>query len=72
MIAVDPTRQGAGIGKALLECADMRALSAGMRMMMVEAGDDSGHAPARSLYEGGGFVRWPVARYFEDLRRPGS
>ena len=35
---------------------------------MVEVGGDSGHAPARALYESEGFVRWPVARYFKDLR----
>ncbi|NLE99162.1 MAG: GNAT family N-acetyltransferase [Propionibacterium sp.] len=68
VIAVEPARQGEGVAKALLECADRRARRAGMRMMMVETGDDSGHAPARSLYERGGFVRWPVARYFKDLR----
>ena len=68
VIVVDPARQREGVGKVLLECADVRAHGAGMRMMMVETGDDTGHAPARSLYEGGGFVRWPVARYFKDLR----
>ena len=44
-----------------------RARAAGMTMMMVETGGDSGHAPARALYESEGFVRWPVARYFKDL-----
>lgn len=61
-------RQRSGVGRVLLKCADQRARDAGMRMMMVETGDDSGHALARSRYRGAGFVRWPVARYFRDLR----
>ena len=36
-------------------------------MVMVETGGDRGHAPARATYEGLGFQRWPVARYFKDL-----
>jgi hypothetical protein len=40
-----------------------------MTMVMVETGDDSGHAAARSAYESTGFERWPVARYFKDLSR---
>lgn len=68
VIAVDPPRQGSGVGTALLERAYERARIAGMRMMMVETGDDSGHRPARAMYESDGFVRWPVARYFKDLR----
>ncbi|MGO1183742.1 MAG: GNAT family N-acetyltransferase [Micrococcaceae bacterium] len=67
VLVVDPSRQRTGIGAALLDHADRRALDSGMRMMMVETGEDSGHAPARSLYEREGFVRWPVARYFKEL-----
>ncbi|HLS61830.1 MAG TPA: GNAT family N-acetyltransferase [Ruania sp.] len=69
VIVVDPDRQGAGVGRKLLARAYQRARDAGMGMMMVETGDDSGHRPARALYEADGFVRWPVARYFKDLRR---
>ena len=69
VIVVDPDRQGAGVGRMLLARAYQRARDAGMGMMMVETGDDSGHGPARALYEADGFVRWPVARYFKDLRR---
>lgn len=39
----------------------------GMQMVMVETGDDPGHSPARHLYEGSGFKRWPVARYFKEI-----
>jgi RimJ/RimL family protein N-acetyltransferase len=40
----------------------------GMRIAMVETGDDPGHAPSRAAYEAAGFERWPVARYFRKLR----
>lgn len=45
--------------------------TAGMRMVMVETGDDGGHTPARAAYESMGFERWPVARYFKGLRENG-
>jgi acetyltransferase, GNAT family len=69
VIAVDPDFQRQGIGRALMEHSQNRALDAGMTTMMVETGDDPGHAPARADYEAGGYQRWPVARYFKDLRR---
>ncbi|WP_315312567.1 hypothetical protein [Rothia dentocariosa] len=53
--------------RELMEHAYAQIKDAGMRMVMVETGGDSGHAPARALYESEGFVRWPVARYFKDL-----
>ncbi|WP_323959386.1 hypothetical protein [Arthrobacter sp. JZ12] len=40
---------------------------AGMSMVLVETGDDPGHAPARHAYEEAGFEQWPVARYFKSL-----
>jgi ribosomal protein S18 acetylase RimI-like enzyme len=67
VLAVDPDYQRQGIGKALLARAQDRAMSAGMSMVMVETGDDPGHAPARGMYEANGFQRWPVARYFLNL-----
>lgn len=67
VLAVDPQHQGKGLGRALLQHSIERARSSGMRMMMVETGDDPGHAPARHLYEGSGFERWPVARYFKEI-----
>lgn len=69
VIAVDPGFQRRGIGRALMEHSQNRALDAGMTMMMVETGGDPGHAPARAAYGAGGYQRWPVARYFKDLRR---
>lgn len=67
VIAVDPGHQQRGVGRALMERSFARARTAGMTMVMVETGDDSGHAPAREAYESIGFERWPVARYFRDL-----
>lgn len=67
VIAVDPEYQRCGVGQQLMEHAYAQIKDAGMRMVMVETGGDSGHAPARGLYESEGFVRWPVARYFKDL-----
>lgn len=67
VIVVDPDYQRRGIGRALLERSFARVREAGMTMVMVETGDDSGHAPARAAYESIGFERWPVARYFKDL-----
>ncbi|MHA7284553.1 GNAT family N-acetyltransferase [Arthrobacter sp. TMS2-4] len=67
VLAVDPPHQGKGVGAALMQYSIARARSNGMSMMMVETGDDPGHAPARRVYEGAGFERWPVARYFKDI-----
>nr|WP_255426860.1 GNAT family N-acetyltransferase [Pseudonocardia sp. C8] len=68
VLAVDPRFQRRGIGTALAAHAFGRVRAAGLRMVMVETGDDPGHAPARAAYEALGFARWPVARYFKHLR----
>ena len=44
-----------------------RLKNAGMKIVMVETGDDPGHASSRATYEKVGFERWPVARYFREL-----
>ena len=67
VLAVDPQHQGKGIGRALVQHSIERARVQGMRMVMVETGDDPGHSPARQFYEGSGFNRWPVARYFKEI-----
>lgn len=67
VLAVDPDYQQRGVGRALMERSFDRARTAGMKMMMVETGGDSGHAPARKIYESIGFEPWPVARYFKEL-----
>ena len=67
VLAVDPRYQRRGIGRAMMEHSFAKIRNAGMSMVMVETGDDGGHAPARLAYEAMGFERWPVARYFKDL-----
>ena len=48
VIAVDPEYQRRGVGQQLMEHAYAQIKDAGMRMVMVETGGDSGHAPAPS------------------------
>ncbi len=67
VLAVDPAAQQRGVGKALLDHSFTQVRAAGLTMVMVETGDDPGHAPSRSAYESAGFERWPVARYFRKL-----
>lgn len=67
VIVVDPEVQRQGIASVLLDRSHQRIREAGMRMVMVETGDDPGHAPARAVYRANGYKRWPVARYFKDL-----
>lgn len=67
VLAVDPDHQRRGVGATLTEHAVERIRAAGMSMVMVETGDDPGHAGARAAYEAVGFERWPVARYFRNL-----
>lgn len=67
MIAVDPARQGSGVGASLTEHAVTFMRQAGMSVAMVETGGDPGHAPARRLYERAGFRVMPVARFFRKL-----
>lgn len=67
VLAVDPAHQRMGVARALMERSFDRGRAAGMRMAMVETGDDPGHEPGRRAYEALGFERYPVARYFKDL-----
>ncbi|WP_419912024.1 GNAT family N-acetyltransferase [Hoeflea sp.] len=67
ILAVDPEYQRQGIGAVLMAFAERRIRDAGMDMVMVETGGDTGHQPARAAYEAAGYDRWPVARYFKKL-----
>lgn len=67
ILAVDADRQREGIGRALLDTAFAYLRTTGMQIVLVETGDDPGHAASRSTYEHCGFERWPVARYFRKL-----
>lgn len=68
VLAVDPSHQRQGVARALMDHAFQEIRTAGMDMVMVETGDDPGHAASRATYEAAGFERWPVVRYFKDLR----
>ena len=67
MLAVDPDHQRRGIGGALTEHATDWLRSFGMRLAIVEAGGDPGHAPARRTYEKANYTQLPIARYFKAL-----
>ena len=67
ILAVSPDRQRQGIGRTLMDFAEQIIRKSGMKMVMVETVGDSGHEPARRVYEAFGYERWPVARYFKPL-----
>jgi len=67
MVAVAPSHQRHGYGRALTDFATAWIKEAGMVIAMVETGGDPGHAPARRTYEQAGYVLLPVARYFKAL-----
>jgi GNAT superfamily N-acetyltransferase len=72
ILAVDLAHQRQGVGTALMDAAIKTMRDAGMEIVMVETGDDPGHAPSRGAYERAGFERWPVARYFRKLYLPSA
>ena len=67
MLAVDPDHQERGVGTALTEFATDWLRASGMRVAMVETGGDSGHAPARRVYEKADYTPSPAVRYFKAL-----
>jgi ribosomal protein S18 acetylase RimI-like enzyme len=67
ILAVDPGSQRQGVARLLMETAFHYLKESGMKIVMVETGDDPGHAPSRAAYESAGFERWPVARYFREI-----
>ncbi len=67
MVAVDPSRQRAGVGTELTGTALAWLRDRGMGVAMVETGGDAGHLPARRAYEAAGFTMLPVARFFKAL-----
>jgi ribosomal protein S18 acetylase RimI-like enzyme len=67
ILAVDPAAQRQGVAKALMAHLTRIMQDRGMKMVMVETGDDPGHAASRATYENAGFERWPVARYFRKI-----
>jgi GNAT superfamily N-acetyltransferase len=67
MLAIDPPRQGVGIGTALTKWALDWIKAAGISVAMVGTGADPGHAPARRTYEKAGMKLVPMARYLMKL-----
>ena len=67
MIAVDPTAQRNGLGRALTEYALTQMRAAGCTLAHVATGADEGHSPARALYEAAGFTPLPLVRYYRQL-----
>lgn len=67
MLAVDPDEQERGIGTALTNHATEWLRESGMKVAMVETGGDTGHAPARRVYDKAEYTLMPVARYFKAL-----
>jgi GNAT superfamily N-acetyltransferase len=67
ILAVHPEAQRLGISHTLMYYFEEIMRNQGMKALMVETGDDTGHAPSRASYESFGFERWPVARYFRRI-----
>jgi ribosomal protein S18 acetylase RimI-like enzyme len=67
MLAVDPARQGRGVGGQLTDHAMDAIRQAGCRLAVVATGGDPGHAPARRVYERAGFRAMPLVRYYQAL-----
>jgi predicted N-acetyltransferase YhbS len=66
--AVDPSRQGAGIGVAMYEFALAKLKQAGAKMAFVGTGGDAAHLAARTAYSKAGFTASiPGIYYFKLL-----
>lgn len=66
-IAVDPARQGTGIGRALLAAVEELVRAEGGRMMLVETAGKPAYAATRAVYAACGYRE--VARvpdFYED------
>lgn len=68
-IAVDPSRQGHGVGRALLGAVERAVAARGGRMLMIETEGGDEYASARRLYSSAGFTE--QAR-IHDYYRPGA
>lgn len=71
IVGVAPEVQRSGLGAELTRTASDWLRSAGMRVAYVSTGGDSGHAPARALYERLGYTLFPSAQYFLALHPDG-
>ena len=67
MLAVSPDSQQQGLGTALTEVATEWLRERGMRVAYISTGGDTGHAPARRVYEKASYTLYPSAQYFKAL-----
>jgi GNAT superfamily N-acetyltransferase len=67
IIAVDPRYQRRGIAQQLMEHSTEHMRARGMDIAAVGTGGDTGHAPARALYESLGYTALPGVRYLRLL-----
>lgn len=68
-IAVDPTRQGNGIGKQLLKQAEKFVLEKGARLMLIETSSTAEYDNTRKFYLNNGYQQLAV---IPDFYRPGD
>lgn len=68
IIAVDPRYQRRGIATQLMDASIAHMRDAGMDIAAVGTGGDTGHAPARAMYEASGFTSLPGVRYLKLLQ----
>jgi GNAT superfamily N-acetyltransferase len=68
-IAVDPDRQGCGIGKAILAEVERRVRSSGGRRIYIETSSTERYQPTRRFYAACGYIEEAI---LEDFYRPGD
>ena len=68
IIAVDPQYQRRGIARQLMDRSVDHMRARGMDIAAVGTGGDTGHGPARALYEALGYTALPGVRYLKLLR----
>ena len=68
-IAVDPTRQGNGVGKQLLKQAEKFVLEKGARLMLIETSSTADYDNTRYFYLNNGYQQLAVV---PDFYRPGD
>jgi ribosomal protein S18 acetylase RimI-like enzyme len=68
-IVVDPSCQGAGLGRRLLAAAEVRAKAQGAQQMFVDTAGRAQYAPTRAFYERVGYRK---AAVLENFYAPGD
>jgi len=68
-IATDPTVQGKGLGRALMEFAEADARARGARMVCLETSSQGGYQRTRRFYDQAGYIQESCIR---DFYKPGD